>query len=205
MDLTRLLRLVQRTTRLFGARGSSQNTRTQISLRANRSAFAANAPQLWSELAPILSFLWPVLAPSLARVSDVFAPGSPRAFGEFGFNCPARDNASFKGARADLPPSATKGVAHDQVVGHFRVRGSCLSVRYHLRGQFRFADARARVQDQFGARRAPVSRRPLSPADAYRRLVRQRRVPGEMDPRVLRHLGDEGVDQGPPQGLGVDV
>src|ERR1043166_1454176 len=172
MDLTRLLRLVQRTTRLFGARGSSQNTRTQISLRANRSAFAANAPQLWSELAPILSFLWPVLAPSLARVSDVFAPGSPRAFGELGFNCPARGNAGFKGARPHLPPSATKpGVAHDQVVGHFRVRGSCLSVRSHLRGQFRLTDARARLQDQFGARRAPISRRPLSPADADRKSV----------------------------------
>ncbi|GCC45564.1 hypothetical protein chiPu_0029711, partial [Chiloscyllium punctatum] len=37
-----------------------------------------------------------------------------------------------------------------------------------------------------------------------RRLERQRGVPGEENPGVLRHLGDVGVDQRPPLRLGVD-
>src|SRR4051812_42092539 len=41
-------------------------------------------------------------------------------------------------------------------------------------------------------------------AVADRRLERQRGIPRKKDPGVLRHLGDEGIDQRPAFGLGVD-
>src|ERR1700722_21039563 len=37
-----------------------------------------------------------------------------------------------------------------------------------------------------------------------RRLKGEAHIPREVDPRVLGDLGDEGVDQGAPQGFGVD-
>ncbi len=45
---------------------------------------------------------------------------------------------------------------------------------------------------------------PLPRAALDRRLERIAHVPGEIDPGVLRHLGDEGVDERPPLRLGVD-
>src|SRR5712691_20829 len=40
-------------------------------------------------------------------------------------------------------------------------------------------------------------------AVADRRLERERGIPGKEDPGVLRHFGDEGVDQRTPHRLGV--
>src|SRR5262249_29163320 len=37
-----------------------------------------------------------------------------------------------------------------------------------------------------------------------RRLEGKPRIPGEIDPGILRHFGDERVDHGPPHGLGID-
>src|SRR5262245_62173764 len=50
------------------------------------------------------------------------------------------------------------------------------------------------------ARPAIASLRPA----ADRRLVGQRGVPGKMDPRILRHLGDIRIDQRPSLRLGID-
>src|ERR1700733_12185021 len=44
----------------------------------------------------------------------------------------------------------------------------------------------------------------LQPSFANRRLERQPGVPGKVDPGVLGHFGNEGVDQRPAHGLGVD-
>src|SRR6202140_3246432 len=41
-------------------------------------------------------------------------------------------------------------------------------------------------------------------AVAERRLERERGIPGKEDPGVLRHFGDEGIDQRPSLRLGVD-
>src|SRR5262249_2391413 len=51
---------------------------------------------------------------------------------------------------------------------------------------------------------SPAAKAPLVPTLADRRLECEARVPREIDPGVLRHLGDEGVDQWPAHGLCVD-
>src|SRR5581483_4113925 len=45
---------------------------------------------------------------------------------------------------------------------------------------------------------------PSISAGADRRLKRKSGVPRKIDPGILRHLGDEGVDQRPAHGLGID-
>src|SRR5215471_10383838 len=51
---------------------------------------------------------------------------------------------------------------------------------------------------------SPAAKAPLVPTLADRRLECEARIPREIDPGVLRHLGDEGVDQWPAHGLCVD-
>src|ERR1700730_2833156 len=48
----------------------------------------------------------------------------------------------------------------------------------------------------------PTSSALARPGD--RRLITQAKVPREIDPGVLRNLGNEGIDEGPPQRLGID-
>src|SRR5215467_8945353 len=51
---------------------------------------------------------------------------------------------------------------------------------------------------------SPAAKAPLVPTLADRRLECEARIPREIDPGVLRHLGDESVNRWPAHGLCVD-
>src|SRR5215471_8747867 len=93
----------------------AKNNRTTMRKQAGTRPLGtrSHSPQRHRDFGPTSRRFWPDLALT-----------SPRGFGELGSNCPARGNAGFKPAGADLRPLATQpGVAHDQADGRGRVRG----------------------------------------------------------------------------------
>src|SRR5262249_51410499 len=96
--------------------------------------------------------------------------------------------------------------------------------RPHSRPEYAPAGLHRSIVHWLGMRPRSLPQRPRSPADdvvsalcllpsaifllvapfADRRLERQARIPGKIDPGVLRHLRDERVDQRTPHRLRID-